>query len=523
MMTRLLSAALFTFALAAAPLRAQDASAALSEELGPEVGAEDALGRTALPPLEEVMMLRLRQGAIHWGAIAEHSADGLRFQRLDDGGFTEVRWELLDPRQEEELRELFGYVDVSAEELYVDAERLVLVDGREITGVILSRDGNQFVVKVDGNLQVVPKVRVASVVKGERLPALDVYTREELYGMFAAEVDAEDIESQIALAGKCEQILDFEHAVTHYEAALALTTEARPEVAYALDRAREKAAQQEQVDWLRNADQLRKKGRFDESLERLEVFATTFPGSPLVEDSRKARERVLLARDEAIRELVRRRWSYWAQRVARSSASDLDYASAIAFAQETLGQEIRARVLADVHAQLSDQVAPEQVEQFWATRRLGRYKSVSYGFGTWLLGDRAREGIEKEELRSSAGELDDARRDLEEKVARFLEAQRAQRRSRSAGDAEADFQLFWSQFPPSSRANWIRAYYIEFGGDYDLRGHPSLRNCPSCAGTGVHEVLAVGGGGQEERQTGVHLVTCSVCRGSGILRRIYFR
>lgn len=526
MTNRLTLAAALALMLVAAPVGAQDEAldqATIEAPAGGANEAEDAFALVPLPPLEDVMMLRLREGAIHWGAVVEHSADGLRFQRLDDGGMTEVGWELLDPRQEQELRELYNYVDVSAEELYVDAERLVLVDGREITGVILSRDGNDFVIKVDGNLQVVPKARVARVVRGERLPALDVYTREELYGMFAAELDAEDIESQLALAGKCEQILDFEHAVTHYEAALALTTEARPEIEFALDRAREKAAQQEQVDWLRNADRLRKRGRFDEALERLEAFAAAFPGSPLTEDSRKARERVLIARDEAIRELVRRRWNYWAQRVARSAASDLDYASAIAFAQETLGQEIRARVLADVQAQISEEVAPEQIEEYWATRRLRRYKSVSYGFGTWLLGDRARAGIEREELRSSAGELDDARRDLEEKIGRFLEAQRAQRRSRSARDAQADFEEFWSQFPPSTRANWIRAYYIEFSGDYDLRERPSLRNCPSCAGTGVHEVLAVGGGGQEERQTGVHLVTCSACRGSGILRRIYYR
>lgn len=492
------------------------------EVFDPEAVAA-TLARPPLPPLDEVLMLRLRHGEIHWGAILGHSADGLRFQRLADGGVADVPWPLLDPRQEAELREMFGYIDVSAEEIYVDAERLVLVDGREITGVILSRDGSQFVIKVDGNLQMIPKVRVASVQRGERLPALDVYTREELYGMFAVELDSSDHESQLELAAKCEQILDFEHAVDHYEAALALLEEAPSELVYALERAQAKAAQQEQVDWLRDADLMRKRGRFDEALEKLDAFAAAFPGSPLTEDSMKARERTLIGRDEEIRELVLRRWDYWSRRVSRSAASELDYSAAVSYAQETLGEEIRERVLADVTDQVTEDINADQIEEFWATRRTRPYKSASYGFGTWLLGDRARAGLEKKAVASTASQTDQARRDLEQKIERFLEAQRAQRRARSARDSEADAEQFWAQYSPGSRSNWIRAYYIEYSGDFELSERPSLRNCPSCAGRGVTEVMAVGGSSEGERTTSVHLVTCSACRGSGILRRIYYR
>ncbi|MEE8468410.1 MAG: hypothetical protein V3T22_08145, partial [Planctomycetota bacterium] len=152
----------------------------------------------------DVLLLRLRDGSSHWGSIDEHDADGLRFHLLSHGGLVHVPWTLLHPPQEAELRERFGYVDLAQDELMVDVDRLLLVDGREVTGMILSRSGEHYVVKTDGNLQMVPKARVQSITKGLLVPALDVFTREELYGKFRGETQLDDPDSQLELAHRCE-------------------------------------------------------------------------------------------------------------------------------------------------------------------------------------------------------------------------------------------------------------------------------------------------------------------------------
>ena len=536
MRTTIPSCALLILAapVAAAPVPATPAQDA------PDAGAADEDLEDPLPALPEagdVMMLRLRDGTIRWGAIVDHSPDGFRFQLLTHGGLAEVPWSRLDPAQEEELRTRYGYVDVSTDELFVDVERLMLVDGREVDGVILSREGENFVVKVDGNLQLIPKRRVQGIATGHRLPALDVYSREELYGRFAAEADPEDFESQLELARRCEQILDFVHAVEHYELASTLEGGDGPEVQFALDRARAKADQQVQIDYLRDVDLDRKRGRFDEALGKLEAFHELYPESPLLQDVAEARERVLIGRDEALREFVARRWGYWAQRLSRSEASELDFPAAVEYATEGLGLEVREKVLEDVQERISPTVTEEEVEAYFATRKRLRYKTASYGFGTWLLGEeRARAGIEEEEQnRGELSEKEAERAELDEKIQRFLESQRAQRRARGQKEMAEEHATFWAHYPPSSRATWIRAYYVEFGGDYEIRSRPTLRPCSSCAGSGVHEVLSIGGGPAPRESSGrrsgssrggsggVHLVSCSACRGSAILRRIYYR
>lgn len=505
------------------PAAAQQAAGPAAQQAG---GTEQPVATEAAPdarPLE-VTMLRLRNGSIQWGSIVEHDPDGFRFTLLSHGGLVDVPWSLLDPNQERELRERFGYVDVSSEEFMIEVERLLLVDGNEVNGVVLSREGENFVVKVDGNLQMVPKRRVQNILKGHRVPALDVYGREELYGMFLGETAEDDPDAQVELAKRCELILDFAHAVTHYERCLVLDPEGeRPEVEFALERARRKAESQAQIDYLRSTDQLRKRGRFDEALALLEAFDQTFPDSPLVNDARIKTTRVLTARDDAIRDLVRRQWMYWMKRLTRMKAGELDYAGALAYAEEGLSEEIQERVLKDVRSRISESVEPDQILAFWATRVKVRYQRASYGLGTWLLGeDKARAGTEdKEAALAALSDMDKQRATLEKKIKRFLENQQAARRARARQEQEDELEAFWRGFSTSGRAAWMLAHYVEFSGDLELRDHPYLSNCSSCAGRGVHEVIHVGGGAKGSG--GVSLVPCPLCRGVGVVRRVFYR
>ena len=128
----------------------------------------------------EPTMLRLRNGGIQWGEILEHTADELSFRRLDTGGIVRMAWTYMDPVQEHELRMKYGYIDTTSDVLYVEVDRLVLIDGKEITGVILDRSEDSVRIKTGVGLIDVPAERLRAVTGGVQVPALEVYTKEEL-------------------------------------------------------------------------------------------------------------------------------------------------------------------------------------------------------------------------------------------------------------------------------------------------------------------------------------------------------
>ena len=508
----LASLVLLTPAVLAQTPPAETASARLSSS--EELGAP-----------KDVIMLRLRDGSIRWGEILEHDPDGIQFGLLANGGRVRLPWSLMDPPQEEALRERFGYVDVSSEELMIDAISIQLRGGGEVIGVIQSREGDNLIVKTGGNLQAIPKLRVQSISQGLRIPALDVYSRDEIYAQNLANTALDDPEAHFELARLCERILDFRRAAEHFAAAAELDPEFNPEeVAFALQLAQVKAEQQGQIDYLHQVDTLRKRKRFDEALLALEEFEALFPKSPLYEDVNKKKSRILKARDKAILDLVEKRWHYWLRRLARAAALEYTtYAEAVGYAEEGLPQEIRDHVLADVRKQLSEEVQPDHIMTFWANRSARRYVFASYGLGTWLLGeDQARAGIEDKDV--AAPEVSakyQERAAFEAKIKRFLKNQELARKARSRTDEAEDYDRFWSTFPVNGRAQWIRAFYAEHVGDVELKPKPRFQNCVTCAGSGAVEVMYVGGGGTGSGGTTLH--KCPLCHGVGVVRKIFYR
>ena len=481
-------------------------------------------------------LLKLRDGSVRWGEIVSHDPDGFVFRLLAHGGEVTLGWSALDPGQEAELREAFGYVDVVSEELMIEADSMVLTDGRELVGVILSREGPNFLLKAGGNLQAIPKRRVVSLSRGKWVPAVDVYSREEIYSQHLATLDDSNAASHLELAQVCERVLDFVKATIHYEAALAIgELEDEAAVRHALTRAKQKAAQQQQIDYLRQADTLRKRGRFDEALQLLGSFSANFPGSPLATDATEKLVRAERLRDEAARQVVQSRWSYWAKRLARTKQGELGLDAAQAYATDGLTEAIQERVFEDVKNNVSEAIPEEAIPEYWATRRKRGFSSTSYGKGTWLLGkERARAGTaveeEKEEAETkSAKQLE--REAFARKLKRFQDNQQRAARARGNQDDAEEAAAFWDTMSGNARASWLFSYYVEFAGVYELRDHPHTPNCTTCGGTGGREVVAIGGGGanpngargQSQVNSGSSIVACPICRGVAVKRRIYYR
>jgi hypothetical protein len=483
-------------------------------------------------------MLRLYDGSILWGAIVGHDAETLHFERLDNGGRLEVPWSRLDPALSDELLEKYGYVDHSGDELYVETDWLKLTDGTEVIGQIVNRTPTELWVKTSTTIAPVPMLKIEGSALRIQVPALDVFTREELYQQELARLDPASAQSQWDMSIHCERIYDFAHAVEHLEAARKLDPQFKPsEVATAIGRNSLKVQQQTQLDALRAIDSLRIRGRFDEALKAVEAFVAANETSPLVQDARRKKAQVEKAREQKLRERAAEVWHALAARLTRNKAREpgLTFEAAVTWCEEGLPNELLEATTQEIVRTVSPSATPELIRRFWKERKPSRWRRSSYGQGTWLLGiDEARKGLDPEEEKKKAdkpgNEADAARKELADRLNRYMQAQQMQRNARSsAEDEESEQETFWQkEFPVDSKGFWMLAYFAERSGDFEL-DKPQGQNCPDCGGKGKREILNAmgrqnaGNNGQAPNGARTELVDCPMCHAVGVFRRVRFR
>jgi hypothetical protein len=479
---------------------------------------------------QDAMMLRFPDGNVRIGYLASHDAAGIRFRSARHGGVVFLPWERLQEEQSLALRTELGYVQVEEEELLIPVERLVLVNGQEIVGVILSKEGENFLMKVNGNTQVVPKNRVVSVTGGEVAPALDVYKTEELYAQGLANLKQTDALSHLELAEYCERILDFPHAIVHYTAAIALRegTEETGPWQLALEHASRKALQADQLDRLREIDRLRRRSLFPQAMEQVVAFRQAFPDSPLIQDLNKSEALVVRTKERVLGERIQARWFYRTTQMIRAAARQKDQTmeSLTALMDGDWTERLRAAVADDVR-NLEPEITPDEVAQYWAKRRKGRFHVATYGDGSWLLGeDRVGAGLEKSERKQTEkpSTTDSSPESaFQERVQRFLENQRRAARASFSGsrDQVEEREATWNQMSLDAQAMWLLAYYVEFSGEFEVR--PAVAHmCRTCGGNGALETVEVGVT-RSQATSGGRLSRCGTCHGVGIVRRVRFR
>ena len=503
------------------------------------VPAQSALPAAQKPGAAlELTMLRLYDGGLLWGSIAGHDAQALHVQRLDNGGFVKLPWTRLDPALSEELLAKFGYVDRSGEELFVEADRLLLNDGTDVIGLIVNRTGTELWVKTAQRTFPVPARSLSGAATRVQAPALDVYTREELYQAELARVDLASATSLWDFSVYCERIYDFVHCVEHLEALAKLdSTFKASEVSNALARNRGKAANQAQLEALREIDQDRARGYFDRALSKIEAFVAANPSSGFAQDALKKRATVEKAREQKLRERAADAWHAWVPRLISAKAREpqLTHEAAVEWLEEGIEKPLVEAVTAELVRSVSATVTPEQVTRYWKERAGGRWRRASYGQGTFLLGDaEARKGLTKDDSKAApTSETDSARSELEERLQRYLAAQETVRAARAAAaeGEESKTETFWKSYGSTNRGQWMLAYFAEHSGDFQLRD-PQFSNCPDCGGSGRREIInAVGqqnrggqGGGQGGSTSGTsQMVECPACFGIGVIRRVNYR
>jgi hypothetical protein len=495
-----------------------------------------ALSATASPAQQDAgtagpaTMLRLRDGSIRWGTIQSHDPDGIVFQMLDTGGRARLAWTFLHPEEERELRERFGYVDVSEEEIFIDADRIVTIEGVEIVGVIIDKSGDNVLVKTDTATVSVPKNRISGAPTIVQVPITDVYTRAELYNQQLANVDVSTAQGNFQVAQYCEQIKDFVHAAEHYKKAQSLDANFHPsDLPLALQRATEKAARQDQVDYLAEVDGLTARRRYDEALARADAFKDKYPDSPLIPQAKKSHDRVIKAREKYVVDQVSALWKLRVGQLADNAGGKMGYEEAMGYLGGQMQKDVLDYVVKEA-ARITKEATADNVKKAWAARRKIRWERASYGLGTWLLGkDAALKGSEdpsKKDEKKPVSEQDKARGELEKKLKAYLEGQELARKAKSSSEQKDDREAAWKELSVDNRRGWIRAYYCENSGDFEVDPRPILAACKDCGGEGTRLMSMAGQNVAKNaigKQSTDARIECPSCHGIGAVRRISYR
>jgi hypothetical protein len=509
--------------LAAAPRRAsacaQDAASSPAATSSADSESPDA-----------AKMLRLRDGSIRWGSIQSHDPDGIVFQSLETGGRAHLPWSYLHPEEERELRERFGYVDLSGEEVLIDADRIVTIEGQEIIGLIIDRSSDSLMVKTASATIRVPKNRILGAPTIVRVPATEVFTRAELYNQQLANTDVSTAAGNFQLAQYCEQVNDFAHAVDHYKAAQSIDASFQPDnVKLGLARATEKAARQDQVDYLTEVEGLAARHRFDEAFARAEAFKDKYPDSPLLPQAKKTKDRVVKAREKYTADRVATLWFLRVGQLAHQAGGKMGYEEAVNYLGGQMQKDVIDYVVKE-GTKLTKEATPDAVKKWWGQRRKIRWNRASYGLGTWLLGkDAALKGSEdpnKKDDKKPLSETDKNRQDLEKKLQRYLENQELARKAKTTGEQKDDREAAWKELPVDARRGWILAYYVENSGDFEVDKKPMLAACRECGGEGTRIVALAGANVSRQaigKQSTETRIECPSCHGLGIVRRISYK
>ncbi|MCZ6598409.1 MAG: hypothetical protein O7B99_12275 [Planctomycetota bacterium] len=482
-----------------------------------------------LEPLTPPMMLRMSDGRILWGAIVAHDEASLSYRRLDNGGIVRLRWPLLDPTEESELRLKFGYVETGVEEIMISADKLTLVDGTELVGLILDRSGDNVRIKrAEGQLSI-PKARISGSTIVQ-VPALDLYTKEELYNLEVAELldrlngeGTAAAEAHFEIAQYAEQLYDFIHAAEHYGKAIELDPEFETErIQPMYERAQQKAALQGQVDHLAQIDLWRARKYYDKAIALLNDFPVLYPESPLMEDWGKLRDRVQKYQLRDLRAGAVRSWHRRTFELAQQAARKKSYEEVMSYLEGGMGEEVLLAVQQDLQ-KIAPEIQTDEVRRLWDERKSGKWRSASYGHGTWLLGeDNARSGLEEQNADpTEKGTLDDARKKIEEKLKRYLKNQQIARKGNATVSEEEDPGRFWAGWPSANKAWWVLAYHVENSGDFQIEKF-RFRNCRTCGGSGLREVI-ITGGAIAGATSGRRMVPCPTCHTIGVVRLVRYR
>ena len=476
----------------------------------------------ALLPAQSV---QLTDGRILLASVESANGDGLRVQRLDNGGLLELRWEQLATSSAMAIKRRF--------ELVGDAETEVLVRVDEveysfqgtkkvIAGRIVEATNDRLVVQNKGVQYPVRRADLRGVRKVD-MPVTQVLTKDEYYQQLLAEQPpGEEADRHVRLAELLIQVRDYAHAGDELQKAKELGNSRNPQqIDTLLARLSRFRDAEKELGLLEQIQASRGGGRpadFERGMKLIAQFEKDFPQSKLKAEFDAEKRRFTESRKRVLSQLVanefRRMVGAVAEKKVDEAGCTLD--AAREYAQAKMTEDILARV-----AQLV-KVDPADIKQLWAARAefpIGkRPDQFDYGAGSWVLGEQgivkntdsqaANKAAAAEEDKTSDREMERFRKVMQEAMRNRMRSMQAQGGEQQEEQTE---EGWWQSAARGERISWLRAFYAENGGQLVVR-NAFVSSCITCYGAG--NTLSITSDGKPQRSK------CPMCHGTKLLRSL---
>jgi len=472
-------------------------------------------------------LVRLRDGRLLVGQIADHDLDGFELELARTGGRFRLGWSDLFPGEAERMRQNLGYVVLAAVPT-ITADRFLLTNGREIVGRIVKQDARGFEVRTLESTILIPAGMIAAPPEQVVVEATSVLTPEQFYQERAAGVAAGDAQAQYNFAQELEQVFALERAQERYQAAAALASAAQDQplltrVNGALEQLAKTIANRAEAQALEEIRRAMYRERFEAAEKMLADYETAFPQPKLRGQFLDLRKDFAADRDAAITRYLARNWFDRVIAEVKNRALDREVAmdELLSWVETDLPLIIRKKLVLELK-EMNDELDEVALDALWAKRAeqgAARHRA-SFGEGSWVLGpERAQKGMVEEKADPAATGKSAAQKEMEERVQRYLKNLETQKRAASGAEktGEATADDWWRQASVTERFQFLLAYYAEYVGDYEATSF-EFTACSTCGGTGVIETVEISANGANQRRS-----TCTTCHGVAVRRALNFR
>ena len=465
-------------------------------------------------------IIRLKNGVELHGELVEFNAEqGVTVKRFDNGGIITLRWEHIVEADATAIKVAHGYGGMEVEPILVKAKRFLLATGDYVIGVPVESDRPGVVTlhRLGKNYPYLhSQVKDVETVEVE---AQEVYTAQELYDRQVEGALPETALDHFKLAVFCESIAYYDRALEHFKMAAEQDPDFKPDVvAQKIGQMEVKQAEADATRLLNEIKNRLYKKQFERALAFCDDFAESFPDSRQMGELEKLKAKVLTKKTEFYQQKILTDYFSYLDIIARKVASDkeIKVEDALAYARDEMGGDVRKK-LAGLYV-----MAEEDIETLWLNRKGGRARTVSYGSGTFLLGEEAKE-VPEAESDEEEEEKEEEPATVDEKLKKKIEAikkerakQSKSRRSRlQIDDIGQKPGQWWRNSDTASRKQILVAFYAEKSGDMKIV-RVRFRKCRQCNGRGWFESFSVN---QDEDKKD----PCPVCKTLAIERIVTYK
>ncbi len=481
------------------------------------------LGALAITPATaNADMIELADGRSLHGEIlgGQSTDDGLAVRVFDTGGIVVVDWEHIVPRRAYELKVDLGIIVPEDEQVTVTGHVVRFITNKQIRGVAENpTGGGPLRLKTQNGVQEYDRSTIGGIETVSNIPALEAYTRPELYQMKLDEIAPETAAAHFALADYCTRIKDFVHAKEHLDAAAA-----DPDFGETPD-GKSIGARQRRVgilieaegaaDLAREIERAMVQKKWNQALEKLTSLDEQYSDEQIRNaiGYDRLENRVVKGRDKYFRKRVKKVVYDTMEKMLKSKVRERKplrrdeedpraaMAGSLSGARQWAARELPDELWTKVAE--STGLEAEELNKYWGERsseRGGkRTRTAHYGTGSFIVIKAATVPNSKKKRRRPPGA----------------------KRGKSGGGPQKEIkpktdEEWWDAMKgKNDRWRFMEAYFVENSGIFEIIRTDETELCDNCAGKGFTSTQSSDGGENQQY--------CFKCNGGGKFRKVIYR